>query len=264
MASDIHRQRTGRGFKLTEEIVLKGDMYEEEDDVFPHRRALRGLPVDAAIAAAAAGTLPGSVPTFQELEDLRQRESTVNAMFAEHFPYATQTHQHQHTMYVQAQHMLQLQLQQMEQLQQQQFLQQEQMQQQHFHMMLQHHQEQPLQQYPQYQQPQQPQQHPIFHSQSPPVAMSPVGVPYPFVPPHPGVGSSSDLSPTVYGVYPSPTTSISPGQELSPGFSADSDLSNGSSAGQTIIGLSVVATVPTDVPSVPLSLPEIDELESLH
>lgn len=41
MASDIHRKRTGRGFRITEEIVIKEEMYEEEEDELP--RSLRAL-----------------------------------------------------------------------------------------------------------------------------------------------------------------------------------------------------------------------------
>jgi len=41
MASDIHRKRTGKSFKISEEIVTKEEMYEEEDDDLP--RSLRVL-----------------------------------------------------------------------------------------------------------------------------------------------------------------------------------------------------------------------------
>ncbi|KAK4218330.1 hypothetical protein QBC37DRAFT_198254 [Rhypophila decipiens] len=43
MASEIHKKRTGKGLKITEEIVLREEMYEEEDDEFPrHMRAYAG------------------------------------------------------------------------------------------------------------------------------------------------------------------------------------------------------------------------------
>ncbi|KAF4455138.1 hypothetical protein F53441_2458 [Fusarium austroafricanum] len=35
MASEIHKKRTGKAFRITEEIVMKEEMYEEEDDDFP-------------------------------------------------------------------------------------------------------------------------------------------------------------------------------------------------------------------------------------
>ncbi|KAI1317824.1 hypothetical protein F5Y16DRAFT_140710 [Xylariaceae sp. FL0255] len=35
MASEIHRRRTGRGLKVSEEIVVKEEMYEEEEDDMP-------------------------------------------------------------------------------------------------------------------------------------------------------------------------------------------------------------------------------------
>ncbi|EEU45947.1 uncharacterized protein NECHADRAFT_100020 [Fusarium vanettenii 77-13-4] len=34
-ASEIHKKRTGKAFRITEEIVMKEEMYEEEDDEFP-------------------------------------------------------------------------------------------------------------------------------------------------------------------------------------------------------------------------------------
>lgn len=43
MASDIHRKRTGKGFKITEEIVQKEEMYEEEDDDVSRRVGLLGM-----------------------------------------------------------------------------------------------------------------------------------------------------------------------------------------------------------------------------
>ena len=40
MASDVHKQRTGRAFRITEEIVAGGEMYEEQDDSELRRRRL--------------------------------------------------------------------------------------------------------------------------------------------------------------------------------------------------------------------------------
>ncbi|EMR67819.1 hypothetical protein UCREL1_5170 [Eutypa lata UCREL1] len=37
MASDIHRRRTGRSLKVSEEIVLREEMYEEEEDDMPRQ-----------------------------------------------------------------------------------------------------------------------------------------------------------------------------------------------------------------------------------
>jgi len=42
MASEIHKKRTGKGFKISEEIVIKEEMYEEEEDVVPRQFRLLG------------------------------------------------------------------------------------------------------------------------------------------------------------------------------------------------------------------------------
>lgn len=42
MASEIHKKRTGKGFRISEEIVLKEEMYEEEDDDLPRSYRLLG------------------------------------------------------------------------------------------------------------------------------------------------------------------------------------------------------------------------------
>lgn len=41
MASEIHRKRTGRGFKISEDIISQEEIYEEDDDDLP--RSLRVL-----------------------------------------------------------------------------------------------------------------------------------------------------------------------------------------------------------------------------
>ncbi|KAJ6788065.1 hypothetical protein PWT90_08740 [Aphanocladium album] len=42
MASEIHKRRTGKSFRISEEIVLKEEMYEEEDDDLPRSYRILG------------------------------------------------------------------------------------------------------------------------------------------------------------------------------------------------------------------------------
>ncbi|KAK8143186.1 hypothetical protein G3M48_007589 [Beauveria asiatica] len=42
MASDIHKRRTGKSFRITEDIVMKEEMYEEEDDDLPRSYRVLG------------------------------------------------------------------------------------------------------------------------------------------------------------------------------------------------------------------------------
>ncbi|KJR87439.1 uncharacterized protein SPSK_01564 [Sporothrix schenckii 1099-18] len=88
MASIIHKRRTGRSFKISEEIVLKEDMYEEEDDDLPRLRnnATRGYgSVDIS------NIPPGS--TAEEQRARAQREAEINDLFARHFPNVSQQYQ---------------------------------------------------------------------------------------------------------------------------------------------------------------------------
>ncbi|RFU78277.1 hypothetical protein TARUN_3955 [Trichoderma arundinaceum] len=89
MASEIHKKRTGKGFRITEAIVLKEEMYEEEDCDLP-RFAVLGLPGH-----------PGSVTDPQtgdstSMSDLLAsshqiwRQNEVNTMFDRMFPHANE------------------------------------------------------------------------------------------------------------------------------------------------------------------------------
>ncbi|KAF1736352.1 hypothetical protein CRV24_001959 [Beauveria bassiana] len=42
MASDIHKRRTGKSFRITDDIVMKEEMYEEEDDDLPRSYRVLG------------------------------------------------------------------------------------------------------------------------------------------------------------------------------------------------------------------------------
>lgn len=94
MASEIHKRRTGKGFKISEEIVRAEEMYEEEDDDMP--RSYRMLAshlqtsspemnyrVNAFIANRVA--LASMVAGLRN-EDWQQ--NPINKLFAEQFPNA--------------------------------------------------------------------------------------------------------------------------------------------------------------------------------
>ncbi|KAL1905917.1 hypothetical protein Sste5344_008305 [Sporothrix stenoceras] len=79
MASNIHKQRTGRGFKISEEIVLKEDMYEEEDDDLPRlqRNQNRGYSLDL-------NNIPAGV-SVSEYHARMLHEAEINDLFARTF-----------------------------------------------------------------------------------------------------------------------------------------------------------------------------------
>ncbi|KAL2752176.1 hypothetical protein ACRALDRAFT_1066226 [Sodiomyces alcalophilus JCM 7366] len=94
MASEIHKRRTGKGFKISEQIVRAEEMYEEEDDDMP--RSYRMLAshlqttspemnyrVNAFIANRVA--LASMVAGLRN-EDWQQ--NPINKLFAEQFPNA--------------------------------------------------------------------------------------------------------------------------------------------------------------------------------
>ncbi|KAK0611576.1 hypothetical protein B0T14DRAFT_331803 [Immersiella caudata] len=89
MASEIHKQRTGKGFKISEEIVIKEEMYEEDDDDMPARlrnlgrHLSTGHPVmDSRLSAYLDHTAAMHAQTSHMDE--------INRQFAEQFPGAEQ------------------------------------------------------------------------------------------------------------------------------------------------------------------------------
>ena len=92
MASEIHRKRTGKGFKITEEIVQKEEMYEEEDDDFMRLRrgSMHRYPFSGYLNSQ-GGTF---MDNQQVLATLR-RESEIHAEFERMFgginPHASRT-----------------------------------------------------------------------------------------------------------------------------------------------------------------------------
>lgn len=100
MASDIHKKRTGKGFKISEEIVVKEEMYEEEEDDL--HRQYRALAADLRTSSSDINYQPSAYPTNQEAIASLIRQQEVNRIFAEQFPNAarisqqlTQTAYHQ-------------------------------------------------------------------------------------------------------------------------------------------------------------------------
>ncbi|KAI1127001.1 hypothetical protein F5Y10DRAFT_202001 [Nemania abortiva] len=99
MASDIHRKRTGRGLKVSEEIVLKEEMYEEMEDDMPrsYKYLAAHLQTDSpelnhrVSAYIASQTAMATIAKYNE----------INKMFSEAFPRAASfSHQTQNSLYM--------------------------------------------------------------------------------------------------------------------------------------------------------------------
>lgn len=91
MASEIHKKRTGKGFKISEEIVMKEEMYEEEDDDLP--RHYRGLAAHLQTSSADMNNRLTAYITNQVAMASLARQQEINRMFAEQFPNASQISQ---------------------------------------------------------------------------------------------------------------------------------------------------------------------------
>lgn len=87
-ASKVHKERTGKALKITEDIVKAEEMYEEEDHVPPHLRTLhQSVPPRFAAYLQIQSQLRdfdghGQFPTVGALSD---READINRQFAEAF-----------------------------------------------------------------------------------------------------------------------------------------------------------------------------------
>lgn len=86
MASEIHKKRTGKGFKISEEIVMKEEMYEEEEDDLP--RQYRALAAHLQTSSADMNSRLSAYLTNQVAMASLARQNEVNRMFAEQFPGA--------------------------------------------------------------------------------------------------------------------------------------------------------------------------------
>ncbi|ORY58825.1 uncharacterized protein BCR38DRAFT_70468 [Pseudomassariella vexata] len=86
MASEIHRRRTGRGLKVTEEIVIKEEMYEEEEDDLP--RQYKYLAAHLQTNSADMNSRVSAYITTQAAMATMARYNEVNRLFNESFPTA--------------------------------------------------------------------------------------------------------------------------------------------------------------------------------
>ncbi|KAL0939626.1 uncharacterized protein CTRU02_206236 [Colletotrichum truncatum] len=94
MASEIHKKRTGKGFKISEAIVQAEEMYEEEEDDMP--RSYRMLASHLQTGSAefdyrVNAFLANRVAMASMVAGLRNQEwaeNPINKMFAEQFPNA--------------------------------------------------------------------------------------------------------------------------------------------------------------------------------
>ncbi|KAK0625317.1 hypothetical protein B0T17DRAFT_269901 [Bombardia bombarda] len=101
MASDIHKKRTGKGFKISEEIVMKEEMYEEEEDDMP--RQFRVLASHLQTGSSDMNNrLNAYLTNHVAMASMASmaREAEVNRLFAEQFPNIPQV-AHQNSMYMQ-------------------------------------------------------------------------------------------------------------------------------------------------------------------
>ncbi|ELQ39689.1 hypothetical protein OOU_Y34scaffold00487g34 [Pyricularia oryzae Y34] len=85
LASEIHKKRTGKGFKITEEIVSKEEMYEEEEDDIPMSiRASLGSSLHTSSAHFNA-RMDAYVAKHMGMAQMA-RELEIGQQFEQHFP----------------------------------------------------------------------------------------------------------------------------------------------------------------------------------
>ncbi|KAG6019095.1 hypothetical protein E4U41_003408 [Claviceps citrina] len=96
MASEIHKKRTGKGFKITDDIVLKEEMYEEEDDDLPRSYRLLSASMETSspemnlrLDAYLSNKMAMSQMLARTNDEWRANE--VNRLFAASFPHALPT-----------------------------------------------------------------------------------------------------------------------------------------------------------------------------
>lgn len=91
MASKIHKKRTGKGFKITKEIVLNEEMYEEENNNLPRSHRLLGANLPTASADVKTNTdLSNKIEVSKMLARANEewRENEINRLFARYFQNA--------------------------------------------------------------------------------------------------------------------------------------------------------------------------------
>ncbi|KAJ3578941.1 hypothetical protein NPX13_g1626 [Xylaria arbuscula] len=99
MASDIHRKRTGRGLKVSEEIVLKEEMYEEMEDDMP--RSYKSLAAHLRTDSPELNHRVSAYIASQTAMATMAKYNEINRMFSEAFPRAasfSQQSPHSHYM----------------------------------------------------------------------------------------------------------------------------------------------------------------------
>ncbi|KFH40663.1 hypothetical protein ACRE_086480 [Hapsidospora chrysogenum ATCC 11550] len=95
MASDIHKARTGKSLRITEEIVRKEEMYEEEDDDLPRSYRLLNKQVETdspefnARIEAWLNTR-GNVHQYIKRANDEWNDHHINRAFAQSFPQASE------------------------------------------------------------------------------------------------------------------------------------------------------------------------------
>lgn len=93
MASEIHKKRTGKGFRISEEIVMKEEMYEEEEEFFPRSHRLLGPHMQTAspemnlrMEAYLTNRMAMSAMVAGNNDSWRQND--IHTQFAQCFPNA--------------------------------------------------------------------------------------------------------------------------------------------------------------------------------
>ncbi|KAI0414306.1 hypothetical protein F5X98DRAFT_255758 [Xylaria grammica] len=94
MASDIHRKRTGRGLKVSEEIVLKEEMYEEMEDDMP--RSYKSLTAHLKTDSPELNHRVSAYIASQTAMATMVKYNEINKMFSEAFPRAASFSQQPH------------------------------------------------------------------------------------------------------------------------------------------------------------------------
>ncbi|KAG9249501.1 uncharacterized protein F5Z01DRAFT_697815 [Emericellopsis atlantica] len=99
MASEIHKKRTGKGLRVTEEIVRREEMYKEEEDDLP--RSLRMLDPQMQTSSPefnarieAWMTKKMAMSQFMQRSNDAWAENPINRLFAQSFPDAGVHAQH--------------------------------------------------------------------------------------------------------------------------------------------------------------------------
>lgn len=95
MASEIHKRRTGKSFRITEDIVRKEEMYEEEEDDLPRSYRLLNQHMQTAspeFNARIEAWMTNRVAMSQVMQRANDewQDNHINRLFAQSFPMANQ------------------------------------------------------------------------------------------------------------------------------------------------------------------------------